>query len=629
VEPFAGAASVLLRKPPARYECLNDLDGEVVGFFRVLRERPGDLVRAVERTPFARAEVDLACAPAPPGLDEVERARRVYVRAWQGRHGLPASGRLGWRFERAATRNRTAVDDWRDAAHLWAVAERLRRVQLECDDALAVVRRFDGPDTLFYCLAPGQLVRTADERLVPVEAVRPGEVLFGGRVVRRALTRQYAGPLREFRVQGLPDPLVVTADHPMLIVPGRRGGRQERRGDAALWRQQTVRPASQVQAGDYVLVPTGGAAAPVQWRWDDEPRAPNARRRPARFQPGPELYRFLGYFAAEGHLQRGAGGHPAAAVLSFCTDELGTWVADAVRCVEAAFGFTPTVRPGSPHPAATQVWVGSTTVAGLAAHYVAGLQPVRALHPDLLTAPAGLQREVLIGWLRGDGGADAGSRHRLRLLGTSRSEALARQMFLLALRCGLRPSFKSRPSGEARTYDVYFASEDAASLGWDVPAGRFRSARRLTNGHVLARIRGITERHYDGPVHDLDVDGDDLFAAPFALTHNCDPPYPASTRCARWRTCAYAHELTDDDHRRLAGVLRAVRGLVVLSGAPCALYRDLYPGWTVVRRRAQTQANRPATEALWLSPRAAERLRARQLPLPEPAESADAPEATE
>ena len=125
-------------------------------------------------------------------------------------------------------------------------------------------------------------------------------------------------------------------------------------------------------------------------------------------------------------------------------------------------------------------------------------------------------------------------------------------------------------------HDVYFASEDAAGLGWDVPAVRFRSARRLINGHLLLRIRGIREREYAGPVHDLDVDGDDLFAAPFALTHNCDPPYPASTRGARWATTAYAHELTDADHRRLAETLHALRGLAVVSGYPCPLYRDLY-----------------------------------------------------
>jgi len=154
VEPFGGAASVLLRKPPAPCEVYNDLDGEVVGFFRVLRERPGDLVEAIRRTPFARAEVDAACAPAPPWLGDLERARRVYVRAWQGRHGLPARGRLGWRFERAATGHPTVVAQWTDLGRLWATAQRLRGVQLECDDALRVIARFDGPDTLQYVDPP-------------------------------------------------------------------------------------------------------------------------------------------------------------------------------------------------------------------------------------------------------------------------------------------------------------------------------------------------------------------------------------------------------------------------------------------------------------------------------------------
>jgi DNA adenine methylase len=154
VEPFGGAASVLLRKPPAPCEVYNDLDGEVVGFFRVLRERPADLVAAIRCTPFARADIDAACAPTPPGLDDLERARRVYVRAWQGRHGLPARGRLGWRFERAAAGTRTAVAQWADLERPWAVAERLRHVQLECDDALRVIARFDGPDSLFYVDAP-------------------------------------------------------------------------------------------------------------------------------------------------------------------------------------------------------------------------------------------------------------------------------------------------------------------------------------------------------------------------------------------------------------------------------------------------------------------------------------------
>jgi hypothetical protein len=77
--------------------------------------------------------------------------------------------------------------------------------------------------------------------------------------------------------------------------------------------------------------------------------------------------------------------------------------------------------------------------------------------------------------------------------------------------------------------------------------------------------------------------------------------------------------LSDDDHRHLADALHALRGMAVVSGYACPLYRELYAGWSAVARPARTHGPRAATEVLWLSPRAAERLAARQLPLPEEA----------
>lgn len=151
VEPYGGAASVLLQKPASYAEVYNDLYHEVVSFFRVLREQPAELIAQIELTPFAREELMRA---AEPTEDEVELARRLYVRSWQGRGRLGTKGAGGWRFSRTDARSTTVVDDWTNTRHLWTVAERFRQVQIECDDALRVIGRFDEATTLFYVDPP-------------------------------------------------------------------------------------------------------------------------------------------------------------------------------------------------------------------------------------------------------------------------------------------------------------------------------------------------------------------------------------------------------------------------------------------------------------------------------------------
>lgn len=87
--------------------------------------------------------------------------------------------------------------------------------------------------------------------------------------------------------------------------------------------------------------------------------------------------------------------------------------------------------------------------------------------------------------------------------------------------------------------------------------------------------------------------------------HYVDPPYPASTRQGRWVGNAYRHEMTDDDHRDLAGVLHDLRGMVVVSGYPCKLYDiDLYPDWQRAEKPALADGASKRTEVLWLSPSA-------------------------
>ncbi len=159
VEPFGGAASVLLRKPRAYGEVYNDLDGDVVNLFRVLQDpaAAGRLLELLRLTPFARAEFDLSYEPTD---DPVERARRLTIRAFMGfgsnAHATANTGRAQTGFRSNANRSGTTpAQDWANYPDvLPAIVERLRGVVIESRDALAVMSQHDDPETLHYVDPP-------------------------------------------------------------------------------------------------------------------------------------------------------------------------------------------------------------------------------------------------------------------------------------------------------------------------------------------------------------------------------------------------------------------------------------------------------------------------------------------
>lgn len=99
------------------------------------------------------------------------------------------------------------------------------------------------------------------------------------------------------------------------------------------------------------------------------------------------------------------------------------------------------------------------------------------------------------------------------------------------------------------------------------------------------------------------------FDAPTTL-HYIDPPYVQSTRCKRWASEGYVHEMDDDAHRELARILHQVQGMVILSGYPCELYEELYGSWECVHFGALADGAAGGSvrrvEGLWLSPRTVE-----------------------
>lgn len=95
-EPFGGSAAVLINRNPAPVETYNDLDGEVVIFFKVLRTQPDELIRAIGLTPFSRKEFEFAIEHEDDNkLSDLERARLFFVRARQVRTGLAQKASLG------------------------------------------------------------------------------------------------------------------------------------------------------------------------------------------------------------------------------------------------------------------------------------------------------------------------------------------------------------------------------------------------------------------------------------------------------------------------------------------------------------------------------------------------------
>lgn len=154
VEPFGGAAGVLLQKPRAYAEVYNDLDGGIVNFFRVLREpeQRQRLIEACVLTPYARDEFEQAWEPTE---DSVERARRLCIRAQMGFGSAGASnGPTGFRVDTKREYG-TAQALWQlYPAAIAAAGERMTGVLIENRDALEVMAQHDAPTTLHFVDPP-------------------------------------------------------------------------------------------------------------------------------------------------------------------------------------------------------------------------------------------------------------------------------------------------------------------------------------------------------------------------------------------------------------------------------------------------------------------------------------------
>ncbi len=154
VEPFAGAAWVLFGKPPSNVEVLNDIDQELITFFRVVKEKPEELIASFEWELVARAEFERLAQLDPTQLTDVQRAHRFYYLIM-----------AGWGGELNYPRFQTSINDGGHGNRLFGalqtlrqritpVYERLRTVIIENLDWQECINRYDRPGTVMYIDPP-------------------------------------------------------------------------------------------------------------------------------------------------------------------------------------------------------------------------------------------------------------------------------------------------------------------------------------------------------------------------------------------------------------------------------------------------------------------------------------------
>lgn len=154
VEPFGGAASVLMRKPRSKGEIYNELDGSIVNVFRVLRDmkKAEELERLLRLTPFARDEFETSYEPA---LSDIDGAHKTIVRSFMGfsTDATTRGCRTGFRVNKSS--GKLPATEWATYANsISFFTERLRGVVIENRSAFEVIASQDHPDTFFFVDPP-------------------------------------------------------------------------------------------------------------------------------------------------------------------------------------------------------------------------------------------------------------------------------------------------------------------------------------------------------------------------------------------------------------------------------------------------------------------------------------------
>ena len=412
------------------------------------------------------------------------------------------------------------------------------------------------------CFPAGTMITLADLTERPIENVAEGNTILAhdgsSQRVVKAMQRSYTGDMIKLQLQGWGYPLEATAEHPIFVVDNVaiRGSP----GGFVAGELREVK-ATDLRVGDFVLMPgkpkgTVGRSVKeikpaayfseeIHVDADGRIRLASAAREntlPGSVEVDADFARLVGLFLAEGSYRKTPDGSPCGLRFSFARHERNyqNFVVAALKRVFGAHAYIVDAKK----PTVSNVRCDNATLARFFFGFCGERSTGKFVNPVFFASPQEIMLALLMGWMQGDGTQamirttrerDGKVRKGVQTEGITASVVMHRDLFRLALQCGMKPSASVRKQESHQTVParaLVFMSSDVIRLFGDVAKAKIAEAGIVLNERLvrykrhplgyLCRIKAIDRAAVIGlPVYNFEATGPHTYVANSIAVHNC------------------------------------------------------------------------------------------------------------
>lgn len=588
VEVFGGGLWTFFRKEPSKIEVVNDINGELINFYRVIQRKSDEFIKR-EKYELYSAElyyeylIDYKIKKMyKEGIDlekialkvrknihyvskiinteftDVERAFRFFClikEAFASKFGS------GWGY--GAVRNNASIF-FNEFKIIDDISKRLKRVQIDNRDFEDVIKGYDNEKVVFYCCLPKTKIRMRNEEMKNIEDIKIGDNVFSGGKVLNIIKREYSGNIYELEIMGIYDKLCVTEEHLIAIISKNilylikddKQSKFKSQFDLNMMNYEFI-SVKNIKEGDFVIIPCypenimqtsyvdiGGVEILCDdylgWvcgLWLAEGHINNYYKDITRnylkdIKNGKQrlLDDNIGDLYIDNLYKKNEYESSYSITYSLGEKDIENGIVKSLdKWYYKNFGITGKIHQNSEK--SYPVFYFNENMARFLHEKFGRYALNKIISLDFMNYDFHFQRGLLRGWLDGDGGIWRGENNKVKLTGTTISKNLALDMYLISLRIGLRPSLKTRKGLHNLIYDVYFSNiYDIKYLYPEryFPSKYDRSKRRIITKndkkYIISPITKIENKNYKGEVYNLTTENN-TYIANYILNHNCDPPY--------------------------------------------------------------------------------------------------------